>query len=565
VAAHEPTARRRARALPRARDAEGPARAARDGAGNQPDATRNLSGKVIQKAGELVPSLVGGSADLDPSTKTKIKASTSVTGDRQEGRVLHFGIREHAMGGILNGLALHGGYLPMGSTFLVFSDYMRPSLGSAAIMGAPTCFVFTHDSLMVGEDGPTHQPVEHLAALRLIPNLHVFRPGGRARDRGAWTWALQRTEGPVAMALTRQSLAAISRPRLSRCADVLRGGYVLHEPSKRPDGGRDRGPAPEVAPAVDAAKLLQNQGVGAARGLDARASELVPLQQDEALAGERAAEGPPDPRRRDGPARVLVPVHGLARTRRRRVDLRRSGPAKDVAKHFGFTAELIARKAQGALLQGRRAERAARSTAHVLTRRLDHAVPTTRRQARTRTRSLENSARDPATVANYERAVTTWSTERAARALDQLESRSRYPAGRRRTPPRAPSPRGSTAASAALHRQRLVDRAHDVGRHALVVASADDEDREVRRQRPRRVRSGARWRGRGPPTAREAQQRQRAERLGRSAAGGGRPCVRQVQHPVAGRQRVVHRRVDAGEPRGLSASARRAARPAPRG
>ncbi|MBL8747978.1 MAG: transketolase, partial [Planctomycetes bacterium] len=175
-------------------------------AGAEPAATRALSGNVIQKAAELVPGFTSGSADLDPSTKTRIKKSTSFTAKDRTGRTLHFGIREHAMGAILNGITLHGGFLPAGSTFLVFADYMRTPMRLASLMKIPATFVFTHDSLMVGEDGPTHQPVEHLATLRAIPNLHVFRPADGAETAAAWTHALSRRDGPVTMALTRQNL-----------------------------------------------------------------------------------------------------------------------------------------------------------------------------------------------------------------------------------------------------------------------------------------------------------------------------------------------------------------------
>jgi transketolase len=147
--------------------------------GSLPDkdtATRNLSGMVMQKIAELVPGVVGGSADLDPSTKTFLKSSPAVQADSYEGRNFHFGIREHAMGSINNGIALYGGFIPYGSTFLVFSDYMRPSLRLAALMGIQNINVFTHDSIYVGEDGPTHQPVEHVNALRIIPNMTVLRP-----------------------------------------------------------------------------------------------------------------------------------------------------------------------------------------------------------------------------------------------------------------------------------------------------------------------------------------------------------------------------------------------------
>ena len=192
-------------------------------------ATRVLSGKVIQKIAALTPRLVGGSADLASSTKTDIKATTSVGPGQFTGRNLHFGIREHAMGSLMNGIALHGAFQPLGSTFLVFSDYMRPAIRLAALMRQPCAFVFTHDSLMVGEDGPTHQPIEHVASLRLIPNLHVLRPADALEVAAAWTHALTRTDGPVAMCLTRQNLPALARPPGFDPRTALRGGYLLRD------------------------------------------------------------------------------------------------------------------------------------------------------------------------------------------------------------------------------------------------------------------------------------------------------------------------------------------------
>src|SRR5690606_24588467 len=169
-------------------------------AGNKSAATRAISGDIIQKAAALVPAMVSGSADLDGSTKTRIKADGSFLRDNLSGRTLHYGIREHAMGAVMNGISLYSGFLPAGSTFLVFADYMRTPIRLASLMKISVAFVFTHDSLMVGEDGPTHQPVEHLGTLRLIPNMHVFRPADRAETAAAWTHAMSRRDGPVVLA-----------------------------------------------------------------------------------------------------------------------------------------------------------------------------------------------------------------------------------------------------------------------------------------------------------------------------------------------------------------------------
>lgn len=193
------------------------------------DATRNLSNAVQQVVAELVPSLVGGSADLAPSTKTLIKGSASVAAKSFEGRNLHFGIREHGMGAICNGLALSGGFIPYGATFLVFSDYMRPSVRLSALGELPCIWIFTHDSIFLGEDGPTHQPVEHVWALRLIPELAVVRPADALEVAAAWAIALSRKEAPTAFALTRQKIPSIARDAGFDPKDALRGAYVARE------------------------------------------------------------------------------------------------------------------------------------------------------------------------------------------------------------------------------------------------------------------------------------------------------------------------------------------------
>ena len=148
--------------------------------------TRIASGKALEWLKPRVPALIGGSADLEPSNKTRIPGDVAFSRETPEGRYLHFGVREHGMGAVLNGIALHGGLIPFGGTFLVFSDYMRPSIRLAALMGLRAIYVFTHDSILLGEDGPTHQPVEHLAALRSIPGLAVLRPAGAAETVVAW-------------------------------------------------------------------------------------------------------------------------------------------------------------------------------------------------------------------------------------------------------------------------------------------------------------------------------------------------------------------------------------------
>jgi transketolase len=221
-----------------------------------PLATRTVGGKVMAALAPVLPELVGGSADLHPSTKTYLSEFPAVRKGDYGGRNLHFGIREHAMGGIVSGMSLHGGFRPYGSTFLVFSDYMRPCIRLASLMGLPVIYVFTHDSIFVGEDGPTHQPVEHVASLRAIPGLTVIRPADAKETVGAWRALLEYREGPVALLLSRQKLPVL---RDTKGEGVARGGYVVvHSPD--PDAIL-MASGSEVALAVRAAGLLKEDGV----------------------------------------------------------------------------------------------------------------------------------------------------------------------------------------------------------------------------------------------------------------------------------------------------------------
>ncbi|MBL7074079.1 transketolase [candidate division KSB1 bacterium] len=226
----------------------------------KPNATRVISGKILQKAAELVPSLCGGSADLAPSTKTLIEDSPSIGQGRFGGRNFHFGVREHAMGAVLNGLALYGSWIPYGSTFLVFSDYMRPSIRLAAMMGVQVIYVFTHDSIFVGEDGPTHQPVEQLAALRAIPNLTVIRPADGLEVAIAWTYALKNRSGPSALILTRQNVPTLPRPANFDPFLIQKGGYVLSEEKKEGPYIVLVATGSEVHLALESQKILEGEG-----------------------------------------------------------------------------------------------------------------------------------------------------------------------------------------------------------------------------------------------------------------------------------------------------------------
>jgi transketolase len=192
-------------------------------------ASRAASGVVLNAVATAIPELIGGSADLAGSNLTTIKASTAFNPAQRSGRNFSFGIREHAMGAIMNGMALHGGIIPYGGTFLVFADYMRPAIRLAALMRQQCIYVFTHDSIGLGEDGPTHQPVEHLGSLRCIPNLLVLRPADANETAEAWKIALKHRTGPVALVLTRQKLPLIDRTTHAPASGVAKGGYVLKD------------------------------------------------------------------------------------------------------------------------------------------------------------------------------------------------------------------------------------------------------------------------------------------------------------------------------------------------
>ena len=227
---------------------------------DKPMATREASGRIMNIISPRLHALVGGSADLAPSTKTILKQKGHFGIENYRGHNLHFGVREHAMGGIANGMAVHGGIIPYAATFLIFYDYMRPPVRLAAMMQQRVIYIFTHDSVGLGEDGPTHQPIEHLAGLRAVPNLTVIRPADATETIEAWKIALENRQGPTALILTRQKLPLLDRKILAPAGGVQRGGYILWQSAESP-AIILIGTGSEVHIALEAGRLLEQKGI----------------------------------------------------------------------------------------------------------------------------------------------------------------------------------------------------------------------------------------------------------------------------------------------------------------
>jgi len=326
-------------------------------------ATRVASGQVMNAIAPRLPALTGGSADLDPSTHTALEGfgdfhppagpdDDTQGADRggwsPAGRNLHFGVREHAMGAIVNGLAAHGAMIPYGSTFLIFSDYMRPPIRLAALMGLHVVHVFTHDSIALGEDGPTHQPVEQLAALRAIPNLTVIRPGDANETAVAWRVALETRDGPVALVLSRQNLPTLDRGRYAPADGLRRGAYVLDDAANGKPELILIASGAEVGLIVAAAQRLRDEGV-AVRLVSMPSWELFEAQSQ----AYRDAVLPPSI-----PARLAVEA-GASQGWHRYVgdhgDLLcvdrfgASAPASDMLREYGFSVENVCQRARALL------------------------------------------------------------------------------------------------------------------------------------------------------------------------------------------------------------------------
>jgi len=332
------------RTLPEGWDADLP----KYGPSDKPIATRAASGKALNAIGKRVPWLVGGSADLAESNLTMLEGEGSFSAKDYGGRNLHFGVREHAMGSLMNGMSLHGGVRPYGGTFLIFSDYMRPPIRLAALMEQPTIYVFTHDSVGLGEDGPTHQPIERLAALRAIPGLVDLRPSDAAETVEAWRFAMEYEEGPVFLSLTRQAVPHLDREKYGKAEELRRGAYVLADA----EGGEPEviliGTGSEVAVALEARDLLAKEGVRA-RVVAMPSWTLFERQSRE----YRDAVLPPAVR-----ARVSVEAassmgwHRWVGSEGATVSISRFGesaPAKTIFHELGFTGENVANKARALL------------------------------------------------------------------------------------------------------------------------------------------------------------------------------------------------------------------------
>ena len=245
----------------------------------KPIATRAASGLVMNTLATKIHSLMGGSADLAPSTKTILNDKGHFGADNYGGNNLHFGVREHAMGAVANGMALHGGIIPYTATFLIFYDYMRPPVRLAALMGLRVIYIFSHDSIGVGEDGPTHQPIEQLMGLRAVPNLVTIRPADATETIEAWKIALERRHGPTALIFTRQNLPVLDRVTLASASGVQHGGYILWEADTPPDV-IIIGTGSEVHIALEAGKMLQEKDI-AARVISLPSWELFDAQPEE--------------------------------------------------------------------------------------------------------------------------------------------------------------------------------------------------------------------------------------------------------------------------------------------
>lgn len=304
------------------------------------EASRKVSGACLQNIADAVPNLIGGSADLAPSNNSELKKYAHYSKNDRTGRNLHFGVREHAMGGITNGITLHGGLRAYSATFLVFSDYMRPAIRLAALMHLPSIFIFTHDSLYIGEDGPTHQPIEQLASLRIIPGLTVLRPGDPEETVEAWKIALKNQDGPTAIILTRQKLTTYTKADPNWKESMKKGGYIVKDSDSTPEivilaTGSEVGMALKAAEMTKkTVRIISIADLNTFLHTDPEfAQSLIPETSHVIVAEAGVSSG----------WGVLVKSQDDLFTINR---FGESGPGNEVAKHLDFTAEKLAEKLQ---------------------------------------------------------------------------------------------------------------------------------------------------------------------------------------------------------------------------
>ncbi|MBW1649152.1 MAG: transketolase [Deltaproteobacteria bacterium] len=312
-------------------------------ASEAPIATRAASGKILNTIAKQIPYLMGGSADLAPSNKTFLQDEQEFQKQSYNGKNIRFGVREHAMGAITTGITLHGGIRSYTGTFLVFADYMRPSIRLASLMKQPTIYIFTHDSVAVGEDGPTHQPVEHIASLRLIPNLIVIRPADAAETKQAWSFIMKNTNAPTALILSRQKLPVIDRSKYASETNLNKGAYILADTDKKPDIILMASGA-EVHLAIEAKKILEQKNLSV-RVVSFPSFEIFEKQDNEykekvlpknikaRLSIEAGINTGWHEYTTDNGASLSIETFGA------------SAPGNTVLKQFGFTVENVVAKA----------------------------------------------------------------------------------------------------------------------------------------------------------------------------------------------------------------------------
>ena len=308
-------------------------------------ATRVASGNVLDVLVPAVPELIGGSADLTPSNNTRVKNTGAIQRDSFNGRYVHFGVREHGMAAAMNGMALHGGIIPYGGTFMTFSDYCRPAIRLAALMKCRTIFIMTHDSIGLGEDGPTHQPVEHVPSLRTIPNLLVFRPADAVETAECWALAMKSKHRPSVFALTRQNLATVRTEHTTENLSA-KGGYVL-APAEGERKVTIFATGSEVEIAVEARKALQAEGIGTT--VVSMPSWELFEEQDEAyqeeVIGENTVRIAVEAQIRQGWDRYIGRKGAFIGMK----SFGESAPYQDLYKHFGITADAVVAAAKARL------------------------------------------------------------------------------------------------------------------------------------------------------------------------------------------------------------------------